>query len=62
MLNTLRTKGNNSDKKVSDTTTSTERNQYNTYKQRLKKKIGDIDKKNTRYKCFSDYNCFEYKN
>ena len=52
MLNTLRTKGNNSDKKVSDTTTSTQRNQYNTYKQRLKKKIGDIDKKKYQIQMF----------
>ena len=36
-------------------------NQYNTDKQNLEKTMRYVDK-NTRYKWFSDENCFEYKN
>ena len=60
-FNALKTKVNTLEKKIHDATTLIHINQYNTEKQKLKKKIGDIDK-NTRYKWFSDYNCFEYKN
>ena len=60
-FNALKTKVNTLEKKIHDITTLIHINQYNTEKQKLKKKIGDIDK-NTRYKWFSDYNCFEYKN
>ena len=60
-FNAVKTKVNTLEKKIHDTTTLIHINQYNTEKQNLKKKIGDIDK-NTRYKWFSDYNCFEYKN
>ena len=60
-FNALKTKVNTLEKKIHDATTLIHINQYNTEKQNLKKKIGDIDK-NTRYKWFSDYNCFEYKN
>ena len=58
-FNTLKTKVISLENKIPDATTI---NQYNTYKQNLEKKIGDVDKKNTGYKWFSDYNCFEYKN
>ena len=36
-------------------------NQYNSDKYTLEKKIGDANK-NTRYKWFSHYYCFEFKN
>ena len=36
-------------------------NQYNSVKYTLEKEIGDADK-NTRYKWFSHYTCFELKN
>ena len=61
-FNTLKTKVNNLEKKIPDAITLIHTNQYNTDKQNLEQKIGDVDKKNTRYKWFSDYNCFEYKN
>ena len=61
-FNTLKTKVNSLEKKIPDATTLIHINQYNTDKQNLEKKFGDVDKKNTRYKWFSDYNCFEYKN
>ena len=57
-FNTLKTKVNNLEKKIPDATI----NQDNTNKQNFVKKIGDVNKTNTRYKWFSDYNCFEYKN
>ena len=60
--NKLKKKVNNLEKKVPDATTLIHINQYSTDKQNLEKKIGDVDKKNTRYKCFSDYNCLETKN
>ena len=61
-LNTLITKVNSLEKTVPDATTLIHINQYNTDKQNLEKKIGEIDNKNTRYGWFSDCNCFEYKN
>ena len=57
-FNALKTKVNNF---FPDTTTLIHINQYNTDKQNLEKKIGDVDK-NTRCKWFRDCNCFEYKN
>ena len=36
-------------------------NQYNTDKQNLEKEM-EMLIENTRYKWFSDYNCFEYQN
>ena len=60
-FNAVKTKVNTLEKKIHDATTLIHINQYNTEKQNLKKKMGDIDK-NTRYKWFSDYNCVEYKN
>ena len=59
-FNTLKTKVNSLEKKIPDATTLIHINQYNTDKQNLEKKNEDIDT-NTRYKWFSDYNCFEYK-
>ena len=44
-LNTLKTKVNNLEKKIPDPKTSIHINQYNTYKQNLEKKNGDVDKK-----------------
>ena len=61
-FNTLKTKVNSLEKKISDAARLNHINQYKTNKQNLEKKIGDVDKKSTRYKWFSDYNCFEYKN
>ena len=61
-FNTLKTKVNNLEKNIPDGTALIHINQYNTDKQNLEKKIGDVDKKNTRYKSFSDCSCFEYKN
>ena len=58
-FDTLKTKVNNLEKKIPDATTSVHINQYNTDKQYLGKKVGDVDKKNTKYKWFSDCNCFE---
>ena len=55
-LNTLKAKVNTLEKKTPDATTLIHINQYNTDKQNLEKKNGDVDKKNTRYKWFSDYN------
>ena len=60
--NTLKTKVNNLDKKISDATTLIDINQYNTDKQNIEKKTEGADKKNSRYKQFSEYNCYEYKN
>ena len=59
-FNTPKTKVNNLEKKILDATTLIHINQYNTGKQNLEKKL-EMLIKNTRYKCFSDYNCFEYK-
>ena len=53
-LNILKTKVNNLEKKFPDATTLTHINQYNTDKQNLEKRIEDVDKKNTRCKCFSN--------
>ena len=47
---TLNTKVNNLKKKIPDATALIHINQYNTDKQTLEKKIGDVDKKNARYK------------
>ena len=44
-FNTLKTKVNNLEKKISDATTLIHINQYNTDKQSLEKKIEDVDKK-----------------
>ena len=44
-FNTLKTKVNNLENKVPDGTTLIHINQYNTDKQNLEKKIGDVDKK-----------------
>ena len=44
-FNTLKTKVNSLKKKISDATTLIQINQYNTDKQNLEEKIGDIDKK-----------------
>ena len=60
-FNTLKTKVNNLEKKIPGGTTLVHINQYNADKQNLEKKSGDFDRKNTRYECFSDYNCFEYE-
>ena len=56
----IKIKVNDLDKKIPDATTLIHINQYNTDKQNLNSKIGDVDKKN-RCKWFSDYNCFEFK-
>ena len=47
---TLNTKVNNLKKKIPDATALIHINQYDTDKQTLEKKIGDVDKKNARYK------------
>ena len=47
---TLNTKVNNLKKKIPDATALIHIYQYNTDKQTLEKKIGDVDKKNARYK------------
>ena len=47
-FNTLKTKLNNLDKKIPDATTLIHINQYNSDKQNLEKKIGDVNKKNNR--------------
>ena len=47
-FNTLKTNVNNLEKKISGTTNLIYINQYNTGKQNLEKKIGDVDKKNLR--------------
>ena len=44
-FNTLKTKVNNLEKKIPDTTTLIHIKQYNTDKQNLETKIGDVDKK-----------------
>ena len=44
-FNTLKTKVNNLQKKISDTINLIYINQYNTGKQNLEEKIGDVDKK-----------------
>ena len=44
-FNTLKTKVNNSEKNIPDTTTLIHIKQYNTDKQNLEKKIEDVDKK-----------------
>ena len=48
--NALNTKLNTLEKKRPDATTLIQINQYNTDKKNLVKKIGDVDKKNSRYK------------
>ena len=47
-FNTLKSKVSSLEKKIPDATTLIHINQYNTDKQNLEKKIGDVDKKNTR--------------
>ena len=44
-FNTLKAKVNSLEKKIPGVTTLTHTNQYNTDKQNLEKKIGDVDKK-----------------
>ena len=44
-INTLKAKVNNLEKKITDATTLIHINKYNTDKQNLGKKIGDVDKK-----------------
>ena len=44
-FNTLKTKVNSLEKKISDAATLNHINQYKTDKQNLEKKIGDVDKK-----------------
>ena len=44
-FNTLRTTVNSLERKIPDATTLIQLNQYNTDKQNLEKKIGDVDKK-----------------
>ena len=61
-FNTLKTKINSLEKEIPDETALICINQYNPDKKNLEKKIGDVDKKITRYKCFSAYNYFEHKN
>ena len=61
-FNTLKTKVNNLEKNILPATTLIHINQYNIDKQNLEKKVGGVDKKNTRYEWFSDYNLFEFKN
>ena len=56
-FNTLRTKVNNLEKKIPDSTTLIHINRYNADKQNLEKKMG-----NTKYKWFSDCKFFGYKN
>ena len=60
-FNTLKTKVNSLQKKIPHATTLIHKNQYNTDKGNLEKKI-EMLIKNTRHKQFSDHNCFEYKN
>ena len=60
-FNTLKTKVNNLEKKISDAPTLIHINRYNTEKQNLEKKL-EMLIKNARYKWFSDYSCFVYKN
>ena len=60
-FSTLKTKVNSLEKKIPDATTSIYINQYTTDKQNLEKKL-DMLIRNTRYKQFSNYNCFKYKN
>ena len=45
-FNTINTKANNLEKKIPDVTTLIYLNQYNTAKEHLEKKNGDVDKKN----------------
>ena len=45
LFNTLKSKVNNLEKKMFDATTLSHKNQYNTDKQNLEKKIGGVDKK-----------------
>ena len=52
-FNTIKTKVNILEKKIADATTLIHIDQYSTDKQNLQKKIGYVDYKNTRYKCFS---------
>ena len=59
-FNTLNTKVNKLDKKTPHVTALIHINQYNTDKQNLVKKFGDIDKKN-KYKCF-EYKISEFEN
>ena len=44
-FNTLKTTVNSLERKIPDATTLIQLNQYNTDKQNLEKKIGDVDKK-----------------
>ena len=59
-FNTLKTKVNNLEKKITDTTTLIHINQYNIDKYYLEKRM-EMLIKSIRYEWFSDYNCFRYK-
>ena len=48
-INTLKTKLNKLDKKIPNATTLILINQYNTVKQNLESKIGNVDKNNPRH-------------
>ena len=55
-FNTLKTTVNNLDTKTSDASTLIHINHYKTDKQNLERKSGDVYKKNSRYKWFSNSN------
>ena len=57
-FNTLKTKVNNFEKKIPDATTYINTTRIN----KICRKKLEMLMKNTRYKWFSDYTCFEYKN
>ena len=59
-FNTLKTKVNNLEKKITDTTTLIHINQYNIDKYYLEKRM-EMLIKSIRYEWFSDYICFRYK-
>ena len=59
-FNALKTKVNNLEKKITDTTTLIHINQYNIDKYYLEKRM-EMLIKSIRYEWFSDYNCFRYK-
>ena len=59
--NAINAKANNLEKEIPDTVTLIHIKQYNTDKWKLEKKL-EMLRQITRYKWFSNYNCFEYKN
>ena len=60
--NSQKAKVNNLEQKITDAATLIQINQYNTDKQKLKKEIENVDKKNKGHEWFSHCKCFEYKN